>query len=152
MKPRTPIDERRLFFRYLARETVVWCEELCGTPHVKLEDLPKLPPETIAALIPRVSPGVEIVPEEHQVSARLPGASEVVALFPSVEANLAVFNRFNGENTIGQVAGELGAAMLWPPERSLEHVKRLFFHLVRLRVCVPANATLPQLTVGTGQP
>ena len=59
------------------------------------------------------------------------------------EANLAVFNRFNGVNTVGQVASELSAAMGWSQERSFEHVKRLFFRLVRLRVSVPANPVLP---------
>jgi hypothetical protein len=143
MRSGKPIDDRRLFFRYLARETVVWCEELRGKPNVRLADLPKLQPEAIAALVPRVCPGVQIVPEKGQVSARLPGASEMVALFPPDEAHLAVFNRFNGENSIGKVAGELSAAMGWPQERSLEYVKRLFFRLVHLRVCVPSNTTLP---------
>jgi hypothetical protein len=138
-----PEDGRRLFFRYLARETVVFVEELGGRRHIKFDDLFKLPPEAIAALIPQICPGVQIVPEDGQVSARLPGASEAVALFPSDEANLAVFNRFNGVNTVGQVASELSAAMEWPQERSFEHVKRLFFRLVRLRVCVPANPALP---------
>jgi hypothetical protein len=140
-------DQRRLFFRYLARETVVWFEELLGKPNMQLSDLPKLPPEAIAALIPRVCPGVEIIPEEGQVSARLPGASESVVLFPNEEANLLVFNRFNGENTLGQVAGELGAALAWPRERSFAHVKELFFRLVRLKVCLPANTAPPEAGV-----
>jgi len=137
-------DQRRLFFRYLARETVVWFEELLGKPNMELADLPKLPPEAIAALIPRVCPGVEIIPEEGRVSARLPGATEIVVLFPNGEANLLVFNRFNGENTIGQVAGDLSSALAWPRERSFAHVKDLFFRLVRLRVCLPSNTAPPQ--------
>lgn len=143
MTPRKPIEDRRLFFRYLARETVVWFEELRGKPNFSLADLPKLPPEAIAVLVPKICAGVQIVPEKDQVLARLPGASENVALFPCDEANLAVFNRFNGEKTIGQVAGELSAAMAWTQERSLEHVKGLFFRLVGLRVCAPANPIAP---------
>ena len=144
MKPGKPIDDRRLFFRYLARETVVFVEELGGNRHVKFGDLFKLPPEAIAALIPRICPGVQILPEKDRVLARLPGANEAVALFRTEEANLAVFNRFNGEKTIGQVASEVGAVMGWPEERSMEHVKRLFFHLVVLRVSVPANPVSPE--------
>jgi len=139
MRPGKPVENRRLFFRYMARETVVFVEELCGKPHVTFAELFKLPPEAVSALIPRVCPGVQIVPTEGQVLARLPQASEAVALFGSDEANLAVFNRFNGENTVGQVAMELSAVMAWPQERSFEHVKGLFFRLVRLRVCAPAN-------------
>ena len=139
--------QRRLFFRYFARETVVWFEDLLGKPNLQLSDLPNLPPEAIAALIPRVCPGVAIIPEEGQVSARLPGATENVLLFPNVEANLFVFNRFNGENTIGQVAGELSAALAWPRERSIAQVKNLFFRLVRLKICLPANTAPPQAGV-----
>jgi hypothetical protein len=139
MRPDKPIDDRRFFFRQLARETVVWFEELGGRPGVKLTDLPSLPPEAIAALVPQICPGVQIVPEELQVSARLPGAGEMVALFPSTEANLLVFNGFNGMNTIDKVACDLSAATQWSRERSLEHVKEMFFRLVRLRVCAPAN-------------
>ena len=139
MKPGKPIDGRRLFFRYAARETAVWFEELRGRRHVKFDDLAKLPPEEIAALVPQICPGVRIVPGDGQVSARLPGASEAVVLFLSDEANLAVFNGFNGRNSIKKVAGELSAAMAWPREIAMEHVKHLFFRLLRLRVCVPAT-------------
>lgn len=143
MRPVKPIDDRRLFFRNFARETMAWFEELGGKPNVKLADLPDLPPEALAALIPRILPGVQIIPEKEQVSARLPGASETVVLFPCDEANLAIFNRFNGENSIGKVVAELSVAMKWPQERSLAHVKHLFFRLVRLRVCAPANTVSP---------
>jgi hypothetical protein len=80
------------------------------------------------------------VPGEGRVSARLAGASQMVELFETGEANLPVFNRFNGETTIGQVADSLSRAMDWPRERSLGQGKELFFRLVRLRVCVPVNA------------
>ncbi len=143
MKQPKPIDDRRLFFRNFARETMAWFEELGGKPNVKLAELPDLPPEALAALIPRIIPGVRIIPEKEQVSAQLAGASEIVALFPCVEANLAIFNRFNGENNIGKVVAELSAETGWPRERSLEHVRRLFFRLVRLRVCAPANTVSP---------
>jgi hypothetical protein len=143
MRPEKPIDDRRFFFRQLARETVVWVEELCGRPSVKLTDLPSLPPEAIAALVPQICPGVQIVPEELQISARLPGATGMVVLFESGEANLMVFNGFNGMNTIEKVASDLSAATEWSRERSLDHVKEMFFRLVRLRVCAPANRVLP---------
>jgi len=145
MKPGDPVGPRRAFFRCAARETVVWFEELRGRRHVKFDDLLKLPPEAIAAIVPGICPGVRIIPAEGHVLAQLEGASDAVDLFPSDEANLAVFNRFNGRNTIGQVVTELSAVMEWPPERSLEHVKGLFFRLLWLRVCAPTNADLPGL-------
>jgi hypothetical protein len=138
MRPENPVD-RRLYFRYLARETVTWFEEFRGKPNRQLSELPKLSDEAIAALIPRICPGVQIVPGDGRVSARLAGASQMVELFETNEASLLVFNHFNGESTIGQVADSLSVAMDWPRERSLGQVKELFFRLVRLRVCVPVN-------------
>lgn len=67
MKPGNSIDGRRLFFRYVARESVVRFEELGGRRYVKFDDLPKLPPEEIAALVPQICPGVQIVAEDGQV-------------------------------------------------------------------------------------
>lgn len=143
MKPAAPAAHRRFFFRDLARQTVVFAEELRGTPHVTFDELFKLQPEKIGARIPRICPGVRIVPEEGQVLGRLPDAKEAVAPLRTAGENLAVFNRFNGQNTAGQVVREASAAMVWSEERSFDRVKGLFFRLVRLRVCVPANPVLP---------
>lgn len=139
MRTGGPIDGRRLFFRSLAREAMVLCEEVGGRRHVKFEDLPKLPPGEIATLVPQICPGVQIVREGDRVSARMPGATESVALFPSDQANQAAFDRFNGQNSIARVAAEVSIVMSWPRQQSLDHVKGLFFRLVRLRVCAPAN-------------
>ena len=133
-----PID-RRLYFRHLARDTVVWFEELLGKPQVELADLPKLPAETLALLIPQICPGTEILPEATRVCARLSGAAETVALFSSREESLLVFNRFNGRESLGSIADELSAAMNWPRERAFAYATGLFFRLVALRVCVPSN-------------
>lgn len=131
---------RRLFFRYMARETLVWCEEMCGVRHIRLSDIPKFPPQAFAALIPRVCPGVEIVPQAGRVCARLPGAKDTVTLFPaSDDACLAVFNRFNGRNTLGQAASSLAGAMGWSAAESMSRVRALFLRLLALRVCVPCN-------------
>jgi len=137
--------DRRLYFRYLARDTLVWFEELLGRPNVALSDLPKLPDATLATLLPIISPGVEILPEERQVCARPPRGAEIVPLFSKSDATLFVFNRFNGQQTLGAIASELSVAMDWPPERSFAYVKGFFFRLVARRVCVPCNKTPPEI-------
>lgn len=131
---------RRKFFRYMARETVVWFEELCGHRHVLLSDVAHYPPETLGVLRPQVSPGVRILAERGGVAALLPGQEQLVPLFPSEGADLFVFNRFNGQTELRAIAAELAAEMGWPPERSFAFVRERFLRLLMLQVCVPANA------------
>ena len=130
---------RRRFFRYMARETVVWFEQLCGRPHILISDIARLPPEVLTSVIPRMRPGLQIIAGVDRVSARLPDGDRTVELLPCDEANLFVFNRFNGQNGLGQISAELAAAMSWPPERSFAFVRDLFLRLLALQVCVPAN-------------
>ena len=135
-----PPDQRRQFFRQLARETAVWFDATQGKPAFALADLPQLPAAALAALAPRIREGVAILPAEDFVSACVPGTDEPLALFAADAANLAVFNRFNGETPMGRIANELSATMDWPPEQAFAHVRWMFLRLVGLRVCVPANA------------
>lgn len=130
---------RRSFFRHMARETVVWFEELGGHRHILLSEVAKYPPATLSVLMPRISPGVQILAEQGRVSARLPGQEQALPLFPTEGADLFVFNRFNGQTELGKIAAELGAEMGWPAERSFSFVRERFLKLLMLRVCVPAN-------------
>jgi|GEM_PF-833962 len=130
---------RRRFFRYMARETVVWFEELCGRPHVRISDVAKLPPERLRGVVPRIRPGVQIIPEQGRVCARLAEQAEMVEVLRTGEAELFVFNRFNGQKRLEEIAQELGAAMSWPPERSFAFVREFFLRLLRMRICVPAQ-------------
>jgi hypothetical protein len=135
---------RRHFFRDMARETLVWCEEMCGMRHMKLSDIPNLPPQAFEALMPRVRPEVVIAPEDGQVRARVPGVKEAVLLFAAADAStLAMFNAFNGHQTVAQIARKLEGEMGWTPEQSMANVRALFLRLLELRVCVPGNDPAP---------
>jgi len=61
MRPENPVD-RRLYFRYLARETVTWFEEFRGKPNRQLSELPELSDEAIAALIRGFAPASRLCP------------------------------------------------------------------------------------------
>ena len=136
---------RRRFFRLLARETLVCLEELKGVRHFRIQDLWGLSRSELSQMIPQICSGVEILPEGGKVNGRIPGNEAVLPLFDAADAELLVFNRFNGVNTIGQVAEELSADMGFEPEESYARVRALFLHLARLRVCLPSNP-LPERT------
>jgi hypothetical protein len=132
---------RRGFFSYLASETLVWCEEMRGVRHVKLSEIPGFPPAVFAALIPHVRPGVQILPGPERVCARVPGVEPPAALFPATDAAaLAVFNCFNGQRTLGEIAAGLATTTAWSAEESMARVRALFLRLVELRVCEPCNS------------
>jgi hypothetical protein len=130
---------RRRFFRQFARESLVWLDELKGKPQCKTMELWELSSSELSQLIPQVCSGVEILPDDNRVCGRIPENEAVLPLFDSTDAELFVFNRFNGVNSIGQIAGEMSATMGFDPEESYARVRTLFLHLVRLRVCMPSN-------------
>lgn len=137
---RSESTARRGFFRHMARETLVWCEEMCGVRHVRLSHVAGFPPPVFAALIPRICPDVRITTDGERVCARVPGVADSLALFPIADnASLTIFNSFNGQTTIGQIADGIAGRMAWSPDESMARVRALFLRLLDLRVCVPCN-------------
>jgi hypothetical protein len=139
---------RRNFFRDAAREALVWLEDARGKPNLQLADLPDLDAATLGALTPLIRPDVQIIPLEDKVCAGVPGEAETVELFALDDESLAVFNRFNGRQTISQISDDLSAALGWPATESFSRVRAHFLRLVQLRVCVPGNPTPPEAAHG----
>jgi hypothetical protein len=134
---------RRAFFRWLAREGAARFDELRDRPQMRLSDLPLLPAAQAAALKPGILPGVEILPEERDILARVPGRPQPVALFPAVSASLGMFNRFNGSNTLAEIAEAECAGTGQSPEAAFQAVRALFLRLAGMGVCAPVNAPPP---------
>lgn len=82
------IRDRREFFRWLARESLVAFDELRGRPHLRLRDLNELPDAQMLASKPGILPEVEIIVEDCSILARLPQQADAVTLFSrdSIEA------------------------------------------------------------------
>jgi len=138
------VTGRRHFFRLFAGETVALIDELQGTPQCRLVDLWELPNAELAALVPQICPGVDIVPQDGRTCARIPGNGDLLALFISDEESEFIFNRFDGLHTIGQIACELGTALAVSEEESLARVRTLFLRLVRMKACIPSNEGPPR--------
>ncbi len=132
---------RRRFFKQLARESLTFVDEIRGIPQCRLSDLQRLPDQTISKLIPQVSPGVQILVEDGQVRARIPGREELKVLFGLEEPELEIFNQFNGINTVAQVAEYLARHHGGSTDEMLPRVRALFFRLAQESVCVPGNPT-----------
>ncbi len=138
------IVDRRRFYKQFIGETVALIEEMQGKPQCKLTDLWELSNQELAVIIPQVCPGVEIVPADGMICARLPENEGLLALFASCEENVSIFNGFNGVNSIGRIAGELSVRTGFDMEESYARVRRLFLQTVSLRVCIPGNEGSPQ--------
>jgi hypothetical protein len=150
MSATRPEGGRRDFFRWLTRERAAALRRLRDVPQLSLADLPKLPPPVLASVKPRVLTGVSIVPVEGRVFAELPGGSQPVPLFPMDPATLAIFNRFNGRNSVGQVAEAVCAESRLAPEAAFMAVRAMFLRLTSLGVCVPSN--VPSASAPTPPP
>lgn len=134
---------RRQFFRWLAREGVVGFDEMRGRPQLRLAELPRLPDQVLARLVPGVLPGVRILPGDQEVRAQLQGVQEPRLLFRCNPVSLFLFNSFNGRTELSQIGKDLSARTGWPEEKGFAAAKAFFFHLVALRVCAPTNAVIP---------
>jgi len=132
---------RRRFFKQLARESLTFVDEIRGIPQCRLSDLQKLPDQTISKIIPQVSPGVQIIVEDGQVRARIPGRKELKVLFGLEGPELEVFNQFNGINTVAQITEHLARLRGVSGDEVLPRVRALFFRLAQESVCVPGNPT-----------
>ena len=77
-------------------------------PHYRLSDLPGYPPDKLAKLVPVVRDGVRISLEDGYVHGAAAGDPEPFPLFAANNENTLIFNRFTGENTLGDIAAELG--------------------------------------------
>lgn len=134
-------NPRRAFFRWMARQSLLTFEEMRGRPQMRLNDLPALPSDEIATLQPEVLADVTIFTGNDLVLARLPGKDDTITLFPICSPELAIFNRFNGMNTLSDVAGSWRDESGLPLEQTFLGVRTLFLRMTQLGVCAPVNAT-----------
>ena len=138
------IVDRRRFFKQFIGETVALIDEMQGKPQCKLVDLWEFSNQELAVIVPQVCPGVEIVPADGMICARLPENEGLLTLFASSEENVSIFNGFNGVNSIGRIAGELSVRTGFDMEESYARVRGLFLKTVSLQVCIPGNEGSPQ--------
>ncbi len=136
----TGTGSRRRFFRRFAAESLAWLEEIGGRPQYSLMDLWELPRNELGLLVPQICEGVRIEPEAEIIRIGVPGKEVEVTLSSTVGLDLAIFNLFNGVNSIGAIADRLGASGQLTPEENFDQVRSLFLRLVRCGVCVPCNA------------
>lgn len=120
---------RRSFFQLLARDLLVEAEEVRGVRHVTYGELLAASDEKLGWLVPVVRKGIEIVPGDEEIKARMPDGTER-RLFEPTRLALLTFNSFNGQNTLEQVGRIISVSMNWPPENGFRAARALFLKLV----------------------
>ncbi len=130
---------RRGFFRSFLGEAASLLDEARGIPQYRLDNLWNLSDEVTARIKPAMVPNIEILIADDQVHARSRGKKEAFAIFRCEPQAGFVFNRFNGQNTIGQISIELAKAFSWDEADAFSYTREFFLRLARLRVCVPVN-------------
>lgn len=133
---------RRSFLPMLLREIVVTANSAQGTPGHQLNELGDLPDDALAMICPMINPIYQIRVIEGYVCSQLKDKEDatVRAHFPTSPENLAVFNRFNGRHTIGEIAEAITIDLEWEPERAFAYTHTLFLDLASHLVAVPKNS------------
>ncbi len=133
---------RRLFAKQALGQALSFIDEARGQPQRSLSDLGTLPPEKLARLAGAVRSDVELVASAETISAvtRAPdGSPQTHPGMQRTDANMAVFNRLNGQRTLDEIAEQVAQELGWERERALAHVSALFVSLVRDGICLPTN-------------
>jgi hypothetical protein len=136
---------RREFLPALVREALVTIDLARGGQGARLSELGELPDEQLALVRPILNPACEILVEEDWVCAKHRGAGTPIKLFSlDQEANLAVFNLFGGQLSLGDIGQQLAQEMGWEPARGFDHARGLFLSLASRRVCLPKDPPGPR--------
>jgi len=77
--------------------------------------------------------------DQGHIWARSRRTQAALKLFPMDEENLAVFNRFDGRHSLGEVSQQLVQEMGWDEAQSFAYARELFLSLVGRWVCVPKD-------------
>ncbi|MBN1201616.1 MAG: hypothetical protein JXJ20_07150 [Anaerolineae bacterium] len=138
-QPQSIACNRRRFLPLLLQEIFVTFDSFKGKPVHQLTDLGKLPDEEIALIKPVINPQYQVFTERGHVCARHKETGSSLQLFAMQQANLEVFNRINGQITLGEIGAQVAQELDWDEDAAFEHVKELFLSLAVHLVCVPKN-------------
>lgn len=130
---------RRQFWRALLQQVVVTRGVTQGKPEGRLSELGSLPDDRLALVRPIMNPSYEIFVDQDHVWCKHTQSGNTIKLFPIEQENLAVFNLFNGEHTLDEIARLVSQEMGWDQTQSFTHARNMFLLLVSHLVCVPQD-------------
>lgn len=129
---------RRKLLPYLLNEIGVVMGEFQGVKSFQLGEIDQLPDEALLQMIPARDPGCQIfIADGFVCSGERSG--EALQLFPTEQANLDIFNAFNGRQTLRQVVEQIMDKQACSFEEAFPPVKVMFLQLLKLRVILPKN-------------
>jgi hypothetical protein len=131
---------RRDFLPALVREALVTLGMLRGGEGARLCELEDLPDEQLALVRPIVNPACEILIEEDWLCGRYRGTENPRTCFSLEETeNLAAFNLFSGQLSLGDIGRRLAEEMGWDEAKGFAHAKGLFLSLASKGICTPRD-------------
>jgi hypothetical protein len=108
-------------------------------PAFRLSELGTMADDELSELTPEILPGCEISVRDGVVWGRPPGSGAPVALLETTAAGLCAFNAMDGRTTLAEIVLAVSAETGWARLQAFAFARGLFLHLVRLRVCIPAE-------------
>ena len=106
-------------------------------PAFLLSELGTMAEDDLSELTPAIVGEISV--RDGTVWGCAPGSEVGVPLLETTAAGLCAFNAMDGRTTLAEIVPVVIAETGWRRERAFAFTRGLFLHLVRLRVCVPAE-------------
>jgi hypothetical protein len=130
---------RRRLLPALFQEVIVILGSFKGGQGGRLSDLTKLSDDQLSHIKPIVNPDYETFVDQGYICSRFKRTKAARRLFPMEKGNLAVFNLFNGQHSLGEIGERVSREMGWDKARGFAHARDLFLFLVSRLVCIPKD-------------
>jgi hypothetical protein len=127
---------RRKFLSAIMAELHIQNHKSSGHVGRKLTDLGLWADEDLYCVIPLLIPGSKVELKDHFVSV-IPDGRPALMLFSTDSPALVVFNLFNGENSLIEIADTLAAHTGWAAEKAFAYTRGVFLSLVMVGLCQP---------------
>ena len=131
-----PIDRSKLLHS-ITEELSAHSQKVENRRVVKLADLGTCEKETLLPIIPQMIANSKISLKDKAVYGKSVLTGKTYRLFPISSPALAVYNLFNGTNTIERVCDTVRDAQDWTEEFTFDYVRGVFLSLVVAGLCMP---------------
>ena len=133
--------ERRSFLKSILVEAIHFREEIGGIQQFRLSEIRDLPDEKLSCSIPMLVGGHQFFIDEDGVKICRNGNEDALHIFPLEPSIVIILRTFDGKVSLGEIGCQLAEKMGWEKEQGFARAKEVFFSLIDIAVCVPANFT-----------
>ncbi len=131
--------KRRHFFRALVTETVAWVEEVSGHPQLRLDELKRVPDETLLKMVPVFNTRKPSRIENGWLAARNMEDGGFIPYRKLGKHEAYILACFDGFHSIQGIRDRLQTDFKLNQTQAFDRVKQLFVQLAEAGFCHPVG-------------